>query len=74
MQHCGGEFLRLRIGVGHPGEKDKVTGYVLQRASSDVEAMVEKNIDEAIAVLPVLMDDGINAAMKKLHTREDEEN
>ena len=52
IQHCGAEFLRLRIGIGHPGEKDKVTGYVLKRASSDVEAMVEKNIDEAIAVLP----------------------
>ena len=73
IQHCGAEFLRLRIGVGHPGEKDKVTGYVLKRASSDIEAMVEKNIDEAIDVMPVLLDDGINAAMKELHTREDKE-
>jgi len=46
---------------------------VLKRASSDVEAMVEKNIDEAIAVLPTLLDDGLNAAMKELHTKEDKE-
>ena len=51
----------------------KVTGYVLKRASSDVEAVVEKNIDEAIDVLPILIDDGINAAMKKLHTKESKE-
>ena len=71
IRHCGADFLRLRIGVGHPGEKDKVTGYVLKRASSDVEAMVEKNVDEAVAVLPVLLEDGLNAAMKKLHTKQE---
>lgn len=70
IRHCGAEFMRLRIGVGHPGEKDKVTGYVLKRASSDVEAVVERNIDEAIDVMPLLLDDGLNAAMKSLHTKE----
>ena len=70
MAHCGKDFMRLRIGVGHPGEKDQVTGYVLKRGSSDVEAAVEKNIDAAIDVIPLLMDDGLNAAMKKLHTKD----
>ncbi len=70
MRHCGADFMRLRIGVGHPGEKDKVTGYVLKRGSSDVEAAVEANIDEAMDALPLLLDDGLNAAMKALHTRE----
>ena len=32
IQHCGRDFMRLRVGVGHPGEKDKVTGHVLRRA------------------------------------------
>ena len=73
IRHCGSDFLRLRIGVGHPGEKDKVTGYVLKRASSDVEALVERNVDEAVAVLPLLLSDGLNAAMKKLHTKEEKE-
>jgi len=69
IRHCGADFMRLRIGVGHPGDKSRVTGYVLQRASSDVEATIEKNIDDAIAVMPILMDDGLNAAMKRLHTK-----
>jgi PTH1 family peptidyl-tRNA hydrolase len=68
--HCGSDFMRLRLGVGHPGEKDRVTGHVLQRASGDVEAAVEQNIDAALAVLPLLIDDGLNAAMKELHTKE----
>ena len=70
IQHCGADFMRLRLGVGHPGEKDQVTGHVLKRASSDVEAAVERNIDDAIAVLSLLIDDGLNAATKKLHTKE----
>ena len=28
-QHCGNEFARARMGIGHPGHKDKVSGYVL---------------------------------------------
>ena len=70
VRHCGAEFLRLRFGVGHPGEKDQVTNYVLKRGSSDVEAAVERNIDDAIAVMPELVDGDIPAAMKKLHTKE----
>lgn len=70
IQHCGREFLRLRIGVGHPGEKDQVTGYVLKKASGDVEAAILKNVDEAANVMPLLIQTGLNAAMKKLHTKE----
>ena len=70
MQHCGADFMRLRLGVGHPGEKSQVTSYVLKRGASDVERAVEDNIDEAIAVLPTLIDDGLNAAQKALHTKE----
>ena len=71
IAHCGRDFMRLRIGVGHPGEKDKVTGYVLKRASADIEAAVERNVDEALDVTPMIIDDGLNAAMKKLHTKSD---
>jgi len=70
MQQCGADFMRLRIGVGHPGEKDRVTGYVLKRGSADVESAVERNVNEAMNVMPLLIDDGLNAAMKQLHTKE----
>jgi len=71
VQHCGADFMRLRLGVGHPGDNSQVTNYVLKRGSGEVEAAIEKNIDEAIDVLDVLLDDGLGAAMKKLHTKVD---
>ncbi len=70
IQHCGRDFVRLRLGVGHPGEKSKVTGHVLKKGGADVEAAVERNIDEAIAALDVWLDDGLSAAMKALHTKD----
>jgi PTH1 family peptidyl-tRNA hydrolase len=69
IQHCGRDFARLRLGVGHPGQKDKVTGYVLKKASSDVEAVILKNVDEAADVMDLLVESGLSAAMKKLHTK-----
>ncbi|MBT5219831.1 MAG: aminoacyl-tRNA hydrolase [Woeseia sp.] len=69
IQHCGRDFARLRLGVGHPGQKDKVTGYVLKKASSDVEAAILKNVDEAADVMDLLVESGLSAAMKKLHTK-----
>ena len=70
MRHCGSDFMRLRIGVGHPGEKSMVTNYVLKKGTADVEAAVNKTLDDAVAVMPILVGDGLNAAMKKLHTKQ----
>ena len=70
IRHCGPEFLRLRLGVGHPGEKSKVTGYVLKPGTSDVERAIEDSITAAIDVLPLLLDQGLGAAQKALHTRD----
>ena len=68
IKHTGSDFMRLRIGVGHPGHKDLVTDYVLKRASADVEQAMLRNIDDAADVMLMLADDGIEAAMTRLHT------
>ncbi len=68
IKHTGSDFMRLRIGVGHPGHKDLVTDYVLKQASAEVEQALSKNIDDAADVMPVLAEDGIEAAMTRLHT------
>jgi PTH1 family peptidyl-tRNA hydrolase len=70
IRHCGPDFMRLRLGVGHPGDKDLVTGYVLKRGSSATEQAIEDNVDDALAVMPTLVNEGLNAAMKALHTKE----
>jgi PTH1 family peptidyl-tRNA hydrolase len=68
IRHCDADFMRLRLGVGHPGHKDEVTDHVLKRASADAEAAIRSNVDDSADVMPLLADDGLNAAMKKLHT------
>jgi PTH1 family peptidyl-tRNA hydrolase len=69
ITHLGGnDFLRLRIGIGHPGHKDDVTNHVLQPASSADREQIERAIEAAIAVLPELVAGRIEAAMKTLHT------
>ncbi len=68
IRHCGADFLRLRLGVGHPGHKDEVTDYVLKKATRDMESAIRRNVDEAADVMPLLAEEGLSAAMKKLHT------
>ena len=68
IKHCGNDFMRLRFGVGHPGEKDQVTGYVLKRAPASIAADLERAVDEAADIVPVLAERGLSVAMKQLHT------
>ena len=70
IQHCGPQFFRLRIGVGHPGEKSKVINYVLNPGSKKVESAIKNNINDALSVIPILMENGFNEATKALHTKE----
>ncbi|MEO5595989.1 MAG: aminoacyl-tRNA hydrolase [Lysobacteraceae bacterium] len=63
-----GRFNRLRIGIGHPGHKDKVTPWVLGRPDIGDEAAMRRAIDDAIAVLPLAVAGEFNEAMKRLHT------
>ena len=62
------DFLRLRIGIGHPGNRDAVTGYVLSRATALQERLVRDSISDALDVLPRLLDGDVAGAMKELHT------
>jgi PTH1 family peptidyl-tRNA hydrolase len=64
-----GRFNRLRIGIGHPGHKDKVTGWVLGRPGKDDEAAMLRAIDDALNVLPLAVAGDMNEAMKRLHTK-----
>ena len=64
------DFLRLRIGIGHPGFKDAVTAYVLSRATADQEELILNSIDNAVEVMPDILDGDVAGAMKRLHTAE----
>ncbi|TXH65511.1 MAG: aminoacyl-tRNA hydrolase [Lysobacteraceae bacterium] len=63
-----GKYHRLRLGIGHPGHKDKVTPWVLGRPGKDDEAAILRGIDDAITVLPMAVAGNFLDAMTRLHT------
>lgn len=63
-----GRFHRLRIGIGHPGHKDRVVGWVLGKPGKDDDILIGRAIDDAIDVLPLVVNGDVNEAMKRLHT------
>lgn len=66
-----GRFHRLRIGIGHPGHKDRVTSWLLKGGpDKDDEILIGRAIDDALAVLPLAVAGDFSEAMKRLHTRE----
>lgn len=64
----GKDYWRLRIGVGHPGDKNKVVSYVLKRPNTEEFIDIFCVIDKGIAIIPDLLEGKFNEAMKVLHT------
>lgn len=62
------DFLRLRIGIGHPGHKSKVTAHVLSKASSEDQAKIDAAIDEASRCIPILFEQDLVKAQQRLHS------
>ena len=61
-------FYRLRIGIGHPGHRDLVAGYVLNKPSPNEREALEKALDEATSCLELLFKDGIVKATNRLNS------
>ena len=64
------DYWRLRIGIGHPGDKDLGADWVLQKPSVDDRAAIDESIDRAVAVVPLCLAGDLQGAMLKLHTQE----
>ncbi|NND91060.1 MAG: aminoacyl-tRNA hydrolase [Granulosicoccus sp.] len=63
-----GDFWRLRIGIGHPGHKSAVTGYVLKRATAEQQRLMDEAIELALRESATIIDGDINVAIKALHS------
>ncbi|MGL9735784.1 MAG: aminoacyl-tRNA hydrolase [Symbiopectobacterium sp.] len=60
-------FHRLRIGIGHPGDKSKITGFVLGKPPASEQTLIDGTIDEAIRCTEILLKDDMVKAMNRLH-------
>ncbi len=72
IANLGPDFWRMRLGVGHPGEKDQVLDAVLSRASSAEQKLIDDAMARGLAVMPQLMAGATQKAIQQLHTRSEE--
>jgi len=61
------DFHRLRIGIGHPGDRNQVVDYVLSTPSKADSEAIEGAIAEAEKLLPLLLEGEFQRVMNRLH-------
>lgn len=70
IEHLGtADFMRLRIGIGHPGDRDKVVDYVLERAGKTDREAIDASLHAALAAMPHVLAGDVQRAMQKLHSK-----
>ncbi|MEY2864088.1 MAG: hypothetical protein RLY58_1795 [Pseudomonadota bacterium] len=68
VPHMGSDFHRLRIGIGHPGHRDRVTGHVLGKAPRAEQDVLDQAIDEALRLTPMMVSGDVPRAMNQLNS------
>ena len=73
QQALGGcsDFSRVRIGIGHPGERHLVTPHVLSRPDTETAAVLEAAMNKALDTIPALLSGNWDAATTALHSSTD---
>jgi len=69
INQIGKDFLRLRIGIGHPGDRNQVVNYVLKAPSREDLAAIEEAGERSLNILPLLLDGHLDKAMQQLHSK-----
>jgi len=66
------DYWRLRLGIGHPGDKNAVADYVLHKPSTEERAAIDEAIARSLEILPLCLAGDLQGAMQKLHSVEKE--
>ncbi len=69
IQQIGRDFLRLRIGIGHPGDRNQVVQYVLKPPSHVDLAAIEAANQRSLEIMPLLLEGHLDKAMQQLHSK-----
>jgi PTH1 family peptidyl-tRNA hydrolase len=69
IAHLGKNFYRLRLGIGHPGNKEQVVGFVLGKTPQSEKTLIESSIDKSIDSIELIMQGDMQKAMNQLHTK-----
>ena len=71
FKHYSKDFWRLRIGVGHPGHKDKVLSYVMRPASSSEQTLIDDSLNLVMTSMKDVLAGDMEAAQRLLHKKQD---
>lgn len=63
------DFWRLRIGIGHPGNRNEVVDYVLHSPRKEEALLIDEAIQRSLVVWPLIASGDYAAAMNQLHTK-----
>ena len=63
------DFWRLRLGIGHPGERNEVVNYVLKAPRREEHELIDGALDRCLLVWPKLAAGDYEAAQRVLHTK-----
>ena len=63
------DFWRLRVGIGHPGDRNEVVNYVLKPPRREEREEIEAALDRALPAWPQLACGDFDAAMRKLNAK-----
>ncbi len=69
IAHLGEDFWRLRVGIGHPGHREEVISWVLERPTQVEERLMREAIELAVAEFPRLVTEGAEKMMNRLHSK-----
>ena len=67
VPHIGSNFHRLRIGIGHPGSKERVSGHVLSKAPSSEQNLMDDAIAHALSRIQLLVNGDTQQAMNQIN-------
>jgi PTH1 family peptidyl-tRNA hydrolase len=62
------DYWRLRVGIGHPGEKSEVANWVLKKPSPEHRQAIDETLSRSIKALPQLLAGDMDKAMALIHT------
>lgn len=62
------DYWRLRIGIGHPGDRNEVVNYVLKPPRREEQTEIDAAIDRALDLMPLIEKGEWNAATQRANT------
>ncbi|RKZ96188.1 MAG: aminoacyl-tRNA hydrolase [Gammaproteobacteria bacterium] len=69
IAQLGNNFYRLRLGIGHPGNKEQVVGFVLGKTPQNEKSLIESSIDKSIDSIELILQGDMQKVMNQLHSK-----